>query len=61
MLINGVGSGTNPIMQMQPKGDLQNAWIMFDHVKCVVGWTTMASHVHDHDYCKVMTMTICDM
>jgi hypothetical protein len=30
---------------MQPTGDLQNVWIMFDHVKCVAGWTTMACHV----------------
>jgi hypothetical protein len=34
---------------------------MFDHVKCVVGWTTMACHVYDPSYCKVMTIVICDM
>ncbi len=34
---------------------------MFDHVKCVVGWTTMTCHVYDIVYCKMMTITICDM
>jgi hypothetical protein len=34
---------------------------MFDHVKRVAGWTTMACHVYDHAYCKVMTIVICDM
>jgi hypothetical protein len=34
---------------------------MFDHVKCVVGWTTMACHVYDFIYCKVMTIVICDI
>jgi len=34
---------------------------MFDHAKCVVGWTTMACHVYDLIYCKVMTIMICDM
>jgi hypothetical protein len=61
MLINGVGNGVNLVMRMQPTWDLHNIWIMFDHVKCVVGWTTMASHVYDLTYCKVMTIAICDM
>jgi len=34
---------------------------MFDHMKCVIGWTTMACHVYDLIYCKVMTSVICDM
>jgi hypothetical protein len=34
---------------------------MFDHVKCVVGWTTMACHVYDHACCKVMTIVIDEM
>jgi hypothetical protein len=37
MSINGMGSGVSLIMRMQPRGDLQNVWIMFDHVKCVAG------------------------
>jgi hypothetical protein len=31
----GPGSGVDLIKQMQPGGDLQDAWIMFDHVKRV--------------------------
>ncbi len=31
--INGVESGVNLVTQMQPTRDLQNVWIMFDHVK----------------------------
>ncbi len=34
---------------------------MFDHVKLVVGWITMACHVFDPTYCKVIIITICDM
>ena len=47
--------------RMQPGGDLQDCWIMFDHVKWVENWTTMASHVYGSKYCKVMTIAICDM
>jgi hypothetical protein len=61
MSINDVGSGANFIMRMQPRGDLQNTWIMFDLVKCVASWTTMACHVYNLAYCKVMTIVICDM
>jgi hypothetical protein len=34
---------------------------MFDHVKCVQEWTTMACHVYDPVYYKVFTIAICDM
>jgi hypothetical protein len=46
---------------MQPNDDLQNVWMMFNHVKCVQGWTTMAYHIYDLVYYKVMTITIYDM
>jgi hypothetical protein len=46
---------------MQPIRELQNAWIMFDHVKRVASWTTMAYHVYDSTYYKVMTIEVCDM
>jgi hypothetical protein len=26
------------VRQMQLGGDLENAWIMFDHFKCIKGW-----------------------
>jgi hypothetical protein len=40
-----VGSGMNLVMQMQLRRDLQNVWIMLDHVECVARWTTMPCHV----------------
>jgi hypothetical protein len=35
--------------------------MMFNHVKHVQGWTTMAYYVNDLVYYKVMTITIYDM
>jgi hypothetical protein len=46
---------------MQPRGDLQNAWIMFDHVNHVAGWTSMACHVYNFLYCKVLIISVYDM
>jgi hypothetical protein len=34
---------------------------MFDHVKRVKNWTTMACHVYDSAYYRVMTIAVCDM
>jgi hypothetical protein len=61
MYVHGDGSGYDLIKRMQLEGDLQIAWIMFDHVKHVKGWTTLACHVYDFFYYKVMTIAICDM
>ena len=61
MLTEGPGSGVDLIRRMQPPGDLQNACLMFDHVKRVKDWTTMACHVYDTEYKKVMTIVMCDM
>ena len=57
----GPGSGVDLVKRMQPGEDLENAWIMFDHVKRVRQWTTMACHVYDSTYCRVMTIASCDM
>jgi hypothetical protein len=57
----GPGSGVHLVNRMQPGGDLEHAWIMFDHVKRVKNWTTMACHVYDSTYCRVMTIAVCDM
>jgi hypothetical protein len=59
--VMGPGSGVDLVKYMQPGGDLQDAWIMFDHVKHVKKWTTMACHVYDSTYYRVMTIAICDM
>ena len=37
----GPGSGVDLVRRMQPDGDLEHAWITFDHVKRVTNWTTM--------------------
>ena len=31
--------------KMQPSGNLKNAWIMFNHVKWIIGCTTMEYHI----------------
>jgi hypothetical protein len=41
MSIDGVANGVDLVMQMQLGGDLENAWIMFDHFKCIKKWNTM--------------------
>jgi hypothetical protein len=46
MLVDGAGSGVNLVKRMQPGGDLENTWLIFDHVKRVQEWTTMAFHVY---------------
>jgi hypothetical protein len=41
----GLGNGVDLVKRMQPGDDLQDAWIMFDYVKRIKKWTTMACHV----------------
>jgi len=47
MFVNDVTNGIDIVKQMQLSGDLENISIMFEHFKCVEGWTTMACHVYD--------------
>ena len=61
MSTSGHGSGVSLVWRMQPSGDLENAWVMFDHIKRMKDWTTMGIHVYDPEYCKVMTIAICNM
>lgn len=61
MSTEGVGDVVDFVIHMQPSSNLENAWLMFDQVKRVMGWTTMACHTYDVEYCKVMTIVICDM
>ena len=57
----GLGSGIDMLKRMQSSSNLEDAWMMFDHVKCVKKWTTMACHVYDSTNCRVMTIAVCDM
>jgi hypothetical protein len=61
MSIDEVGSKVGLVARTQPGGDLENSWIMFDNVKQIIVWTTMAYHVYDLIYYKVMTIAICNM
>jgi hypothetical protein len=57
----GPGFGVHLVKRMQLGGDLEDVRIMFDHVKCIKHWTTMACHVYDSAYCQVMMIAVCDM
>ena len=57
----GLGSEVDLVKCMQLGSDLQEAWIMFDHVKRVRGWTTMACHVYDLSYYRIMTIACSDI
>ena len=61
MSVDLPGSGVELVKRMQVGGDMENSWIMFDHVKRLKDWTTMACHVYDSRYCKVLTIACCDM
>ena len=61
MLVDRSRSGVDLVKRMQLERDLKNAWLIFDHNKRVQEWTTMACHMYDATYCKVMTIAICDM
>jgi hypothetical protein len=41
MSFYGPTSGVDLVRHMQPNGDLQNCWLMFDHVKRVQELTIM--------------------
>ena len=61
MLREGPGSGVDLVRRMQLVGDVQNAWLMFDHMKRMKEWTTMACHVYNTEYKKVMTIAMYNM
>ncbi len=61
MSVDLPGSGVDLVKRMHEGGDMENSWIMFDHVKRLKDWTTLACHVYDSKYCKVLTIACCDM
>ena len=44
MFVDLVGSGVNLVRCMQSDEDMENYWIIFDHIKCLYNWTTMGSY-----------------
>ena len=61
MFVDLPGSGVKLVKKMKVGGDMDNSWIMFDHIKRLKNWTTIACHVYDSRYCKVLTIVCCDM
>ena len=57
----GVGRGVDLVQRTEVRGNLELAWIMFDHIKRVVGWTSLGAHVYNPVYYKIMTICECDM
>ena len=55
------GSRVHLVKQMQFRGDLKDMWIMFNYIKCVKYWTTMACHIYESAYCRVLTITVYNM
>lgn len=46
---------------MEGGGNMENVWIIFDCVKHLKNWTTMACHVYHIIYCKVIMIVYWDM
>ena len=57
----GPSSSVDLVKRMQPGGDLQNSWIEFDYFERVKGWTTMSCDVYDVEFCRLMTIAVCEM
>jgi hypothetical protein len=60
MFIEGDGGGCDLVKRMQPRGNLETYWLMFDHIKHV-GWMAPTCHMSDPIYYKMMTIVVCDM
>ena len=56
----GLGSGVDLVRRMQLGRDLEYVWIMSNHIKRVINWTTMACHIYNATYHRVMTIVCCD-
>ena len=61
MIEIGFVIGVDLVKRMQLGNDHEDAWIIFYHVKRVKKWTTLACHVYDSTYYKVLTIAISDM
>lgn len=61
MLVDLPGSGVDLVKRMHVGGDMENLWIMFDRIKLLKDWTTLACHVYDDKYCKILMIACCDM
>jgi hypothetical protein len=55
MSIDLASNGVNLVRRMQVGEDMEQLWIMFDHV-IQVDWKTMVCQVYKSRYCKVMSI-----
>jgi hypothetical protein len=60
MSIEGDGNGCGLMKRMQPRGNLETRWLMFDHIKHV-GWMAPTCHMYDPINYKMMMIVVCDM
>jgi hypothetical protein len=61
IFVDLLGSDSKLVKRMQVGGNMENSWIIFDHVKYLKYWRTMACHVYNSQCCKVLTIACCDM
>jgi hypothetical protein len=60
MSIEGNGSGCDLVKRMQPRGNLETHWLMFDCIKHVE-LMALTCYMYDPIYYKMMTIVMCDM
>ena len=56
IFIDFLGSGVEFVKKIQVKGDMENSWSMFDHIKRWKNKTIMTCHMYNSQYCKVLTI-----
>ena len=61
MFVDLPHSGVKLVKRMQVGGDMENSWIMFDHIKRLKDWSTMTCHMYDSRYYKPLTIACCNM
>jgi hypothetical protein len=57
MSTNVVGSGTSLVMRMQPRGDLQNTWIMWSMLLAGQLWLVMCTILLIIKWCPLQFVT----
>lgn len=54
-------SGVDLVKRMHVGENMENSWIIFEHVKCLKDCTTLTCHVYHSKHCKVLTIMCCDI
>lgn len=61
MLVNLPRSGVELMKGTQVGGDMQNQWIVFEHVKWLKEWQTMVCRIYDIKCFEVLAIACCNM